>query len=109
MNESAMKQMFESLEKLDKTIHTAKSMLEDGANPSADLLRRMKTYEEILNKQKKLAKALCFYAQINEWEQVVRHVKIMNGLSQMMRDDALEVAYGVRREDLCESMNYHDC
>lgn len=100
-----MKQMFDSLERLEETIKSAKCMLEEGGT-SADLLRRVNSYEEILDKQKNLARALCFHAKENHWDEVVRIVKIMNGLSQMMRDDALEVAYGLEGGALSEELGY---
>ena len=41
--------------------------------------------------QRELAAKLCFYINQKNWEEVNRHVSMINCLSSMIRDDAREV------------------
>ncbi|MCC6933990.1 MAG: hypothetical protein IT292_12200 [Deltaproteobacteria bacterium] len=56
--------------------------------PDETIINHLNQYEEILQKQKSLATALIDYVTLNNWDEVVRHIKLINGLSIMIRDDA---------------------
>jgi hypothetical protein len=86
-----IKRLFDSFIELEQAIETATGLLNKKANPPQHILNRLDNYREILEKQKNLATALCGYAAIGSWDQVSRHIKIINGLSSMIRDDAREV------------------
>ena len=80
--------LFNSLLELEEVIHETKTALR-GANPN--ILVRISSYEDILNKQRDWATSLCDSYESRDWEEVSRHVKIINGLSSMIYDDALEI------------------
>lgn len=96
MKKIIVKRLFESFRELEKAIDTARKTLETQENPHHEILGRIKGYEEILDKQRNLATALCGHASLGNWEEVSRHVRLINGLSSMIRDDAREVVSGLR-------------
>ena len=91
-----IKKLFQSFRELENAISSARESLEDSENPSQKLIKRIETYEEILEKQRELATAMCGYASLGNWPEVERHIKLINGLSSMIRDDAQEMAYNMR-------------
>ena len=88
--------LLESFSELERAIQSAKSALGKKAEPAKSLLDRINSYEDILEKQRILASSLCKYVATGDWGEVARHVKIINGLSAMIRDDAREVVAGIR-------------
>jgi hypothetical protein len=64
------------------------------------MLERITSYEEILKKQRTLADELCRFATIGDWQEVSRHVQLINGLSAMIRDDAKEILSQAQGETL---------
>jgi len=76
---------------LGRAIGLAKQSVEARANPSKDVLKRINYYEEILNKQRRLAETMCDYIKQDKWDEVTRHVKLINGLSSMIHEDAREL------------------
>ena len=84
-------QLFRSLAELESAIRAAKAPLM-GPEPSRPaVLERLESYEHILVKQRRLALHLRDLAMERNWSEVSRHVKLISGLSQMIRDDALEI------------------
>ena len=96
MNKIIIQRLFESFKDLETAIESAKKTLEDRVDPPQEVIKRIESYEEILNKQRALATALCGHAHLGNWEEVSRHVKLINGLSTMIRDDAREIVSGIR-------------
>lgn len=96
MRRLIIKRLFDSFIELDRAIQSAKLSLERRVDPPADVLERIAAYEDILDKQRSLATALCAHADRGNWDEVARHVKIINGLSTMIRDDAREVAASMK-------------
>ena len=86
--------LFLSFSRLEKAIETAKSCVSANQSASKEILNRLHSYEEILYKQKQLANALCTHTAHRDWNEVSRHIKIINGLSRMIRDDAREIVGG---------------
>ena len=91
MNKLLINRLFESFNELERAIQTAKSTLEKKKEPPKDLLERIFNYEQILSKQRNLATSLCGHSALGNWDEVARHVRIINGLSAMIRDDAREI------------------
>lgn len=83
--------LFQSFAELDRAIAQAKETLRSKKSVSQEILDRVDMYEEILEKQKSLATTLCGHASLGNWDEVARHVKLINGLSFMIRDDAREI------------------
>lgn len=94
MNKIVISRIFESFHELERALGVARKTLEHYENPDQKVIERLNQYEEILEKQRSLATALCGYASLNDWDEVSRHVKLINGLSMMIRDDAKELVFG---------------
>ena len=91
VNRVVINRLFESFNELERAIICAKSTLENKQIPPIKLLDRIKNYEEILEKQRSLATALCTHSALGQWEEVSRHIRLINGLSALIRDDAKEI------------------
>ena len=59
-----------------------------------DVLDRVQQYSDIVSKQRGLANRLRAHLTAENWEEVGRHVKLINGLSSMIRDDAQSILAG---------------
>lgn len=92
MKDIIVQRLLESFGELERAIASAKSALGRRGSTPASVLARIATYEEMLEKQRELFTALCGYAKLGDWVEVSRHIKLINGLSEMIRDDAREVA-----------------
>ena len=57
----------------------------------SEVLKRVEQYSDIVSKQRSLAYALREHLEAKNWDEVSRHVKLINGLSGMIRDDAQDI------------------
>lgn len=96
VNKVIISRLFESFNELERAIVSAKQTLENKSEPPKDILARIASYEDILDKQRSLATALCGHSSLGNWDEVARHIKLINGLSAMIRDDAREILSGSR-------------
>lgn len=80
--------LFQSFEDLEKAIVSARKTLEAKDEIPAEVVARLNSYDGILAKQKVLANELVEHISEGNWDQVTRHVGLINGLSAMIRDDA---------------------
>ena len=96
MKQTVIKRLFESFGELERAIESAKKTLESKTEPPTEVLNRIKVYEDIVLKQRKLATELCAHATLGNWQEVSRHVQLINALSGMIRDDAREVLSGFK-------------
>lgn len=96
VNKIVITRLFQSFAELEKAIDAAKMTLTSKDNPPQELIERIGSYETILNKQRRLAEELCCHANTGAWGEVERNIKVINALSQMIRDDAREVVAGLR-------------
>jgi len=97
-----IRRLFQSFIELEKAILSAKEALEKRSDIPKELVARIKTYEEILDKQRSLATSLCGHASLGNWEEVARHVKLINGLSFMIRDDARDILAEAKPRSVAE-------
>lgn len=67
---------------------SARSTLAKKDNLPQGLIDRIKSYDSILAKQRSLASDLCLHMNKGDWDEVSRHVSLINGLSALIRDDA---------------------
>lgn len=90
MKPIVIKKLLQSINELEVAISKAK--ISFAKKPGGNLvIERIKHYEEMLAKQKSLTTTLCGHAVQGNWSEVNRHVKLINGLSLMIRDDAREL------------------
>ena len=88
MQETMIDRLFSSFAELEQAIGSAKVTLQSKPNVPAELLKRIESYDGILAKQRGLASSLCEHISKGNWDEVSRHVNLINGLSAMIRDDA---------------------
>lgn len=91
VNRVIIERLFDSFNELERAILSARKTLEAKAAPPVKLLDRIRNYEEILDKQRDLATSLCGHAALGNWQEVSRHIRLINGLSTLIRDDAREI------------------
>ncbi len=102
MQKIVIKKLFSSFGELESAIGAARRTLEKRDNPPQEILERITQYEEMLDKQRNLATALCGFASLGNWDEVARHIRIINGLSTMIRDDAREIISTLSTPDIPE-------
>ncbi|MCC6221700.1 MAG: hypothetical protein IT291_10720 [Deltaproteobacteria bacterium] len=96
MKHLVIKRLFDSLNDLEQAIESARVSLRAKHEPPVELLSRIDSYEEILRKQRTLGNDLCKHFTLENWQEVSRHVQLINGLSGMIRDDAREILFNLR-------------
>lgn len=94
----SIKHLFESFAQLERAISNARSALLRHSSPPKEILQRLNLYEEILEKQRFLAKELSQHLRTQNWSDVHRDVKLINGLSGMIRDDAEGILAQIHQE-----------
>ena len=87
-NSTIISRLFRSFDELDTAIQSARVTLEKKEAVPVAIVERLRSYDTILAKQKNLAQKLCVHVEKGEWDEVARHVTLINGLSAMIRDDA---------------------
>jgi len=70
---------------------SAKTSLAKKGDIPDGIMKRIQSYDSILAKQRSLAASLCDYLNKGDWDEVGRHVNLINGLSSMIRDDARSI------------------
>lgn len=105
--------LLKSFDELDRCIEITKAELEAKGEVSEDVLSRVEQYGEIVNRQRSLAQELEIAIHDHDATSVSRLVKVINGLSVMIRDDAQSIIargdqaerssqiQGNRRDNLC--------
>lgn len=88
MSNNIIDRLFSSFTELEDAIQSAQKSLEERGGIPESIKERLKSYDTILAKQRKLAQDLCCHISSGDWDEVSRHVNIINGLSAMIRDDA---------------------
>lgn len=98
METLVLERLLESLHELETSIAAAqRAVLNRGARP--DIEARLQQYETMLIKQRQLAVSLDDLIRQSEWEAVNRSVKLINGISSMLRDDAREVVSSLSKTE----------
>jgi len=88
MSTEIINRLFESFSELEHAIVGAKATLKKKENVPTEVFERLASYDGILAKQRTLASSLCSHIEAGNWDEVSRHVSIINGLSSLIRDDA---------------------
>lgn len=88
MQNNIIDRLFSSFSDLEQAIESAKVTLSKKESVPAEILERLQSYDGILAKQRVLATSLCDHLNKGNWDEVSRHVGLINGLSAMIRDDA---------------------
>jgi hypothetical protein len=88
MESNIIERLFASFSELEQAITKARGTLKTRESIPATVVKRLESYDTILAKQRSLAVALCESIAKKDWDEVTRHVSLINGLSAMIRDDA---------------------
>lgn len=88
MQSNIIDRLLSSFEELEQAIGSAKVALLQKGRMSPEILERLDSYDGILAKQRGLAESLRSHLAVGNWDEVNRHVSLINGLSAMIRDDA---------------------
>ena len=87
-SQALVDKLVESFDQLDSCIAHTKSELSQKKDVPNDVLSRVEQYTSIVAKQRELAVDLREHLACQNWDEVTRHVRLINGLSSMIRDDA---------------------
>ena len=94
MSEKLIDKLLESFDELDRCIAVTKKVLEHKPGVPSEVVNRVEQYTDIVRKQRGLAVELKDHISHQNWDEVSRHVKLINGLSTMIRDDAQAILSG---------------
>ena len=106
MAESIVDKLLQSFDELERCICVTKEVLGQKEGVPADIVSRVNQYSDIVLKQRSLAHELRDLIDNENWAEVGRRVKIINGLSTMIRDDAqaiLSAAYTGEHSNFSET------
>ncbi len=91
MRAYGLDRLLESLNELELSIHAAHRALANRIDARPELEERLHQYESMLLAQRRAADELEDAMKQESWEAVERCIRIINGISTMLRDDAREV------------------
>ncbi len=94
MSISLVNKLVDSFDELDRCIALTKEVLAGKVGVPNDVVSRVDQYATIVSKQRELASTLRECIAHQDWEEVGRHVRLINGLSSMIRDDAQAILAG---------------
>ena len=111
MEGNIIERLFSSFSELEEAITKARGTLKQRDSVPDTVLRRLESYDTILAKQRSLAVQLCESIAKKDWDEVSRHVTLINGLSAMIRDDAKAIleAIATRSDGLTEAETENFC
>lgn len=88
MQNNIIDRLFSSFSELETAINSAKATLAKKQSIPPEIVQRLNSYDGILAKQRSLASSLCEHINHGDWDEVSRHVSLINALSSLIRDDA---------------------
>lgn len=91
-----VERLFNSFTDLETAIESAKETLKKKESVPQEVIERLNSYDSILAKQRRLADEMCQFIEAGDWDEVSRHVSLINGLSAMIRDDARSILSGLQ-------------
>lgn len=83
-----IERLYSSFSELEQAINSARKTLSEKDFVPKEVIERLSSYDGILEKQRNLASKLQGHINSGNWDEVTRHVTLINGLSAMIRDDA---------------------
>lgn len=111
MESKIIEKLFASFTELEGAITKARATFESRDSVPESVVRRLESYDTILAKQRHLASALCDAIAQKDWDEVSRHVTLINGLSAMIRDDAKAILSAISNNEdgLSDDETNHFC
>ncbi len=109
MQSNIIDKLYASFTDLETAIESAKKTLAQKENVPDEIMARLKSYDGILAKQRGLAASLCSHIERGNWDEVSRHVGLINGLSAMIRDDARAILSALTDENVNTEEDVNFC
>ncbi len=78
----------ESLDNLEKSVFSAKIAVSNQDVVSAEVIKRISNYEDVISKQRTLVDRLNSVMECGKTDEAMHLIKVINGLSSMIYDDA---------------------
>lgn len=94
MSDTLVDKLLSSFDELERCISVTREVLAEKQGVPSGVMERIEQYSDIVSKQKGLALELQGHITEQNWDEVSRHVKLINGLSTMIRDDAQAILTG---------------
>ena len=94
-SDNIIDRLFASFSELETAIESAKKTLAAKKSVPTEVINRLNSYDGILERQRGLAGDLCRFINEGNWNEVARHVGLINGLSAMIRDDARAILQSI--------------
>jgi hypothetical protein len=102
MSDTLVDKLLESFDQLEHCISVTREVLAQKQGVPSDVIDRVNQYSEIVAKQRGLAQNLRDHLCAQNWEEVGRHVRLINGLSTMIRDDAQAILLGASQQKVSQ-------
>ena len=97
MSEALVEKLFKSFDELERCISVTRDALEQRKEVPGEILERVRQYSQIVDKQRGMAIELKEHIAQQNWGEVNRIVRVINGLSAMIRDDAQDILSGSQK------------
>lgn len=91
MSERVITKLFQSFDDLEQAISLARDAIIKQNPVPFELLRRVATYQKTLEHQRRLGHSLGDLIAEANWEEVSRHVRMINGMSDLIHADARQL------------------
>ena len=91
MSSVLVEKLVKSFDELERCIKLTLDVFEQRDGVPEDVVARVKQYNAIVAKQRELATELERHIDAQNWKEVARLVRVINGLSGMIRDDAQSI------------------
>ncbi len=95
--------LLESFDKLDQCITVTRDVLGAKSEVPEGVMSRIEYYTEIVAKQRELTSSLREHLSTSNWAEVSRHVRLINGYSTMIREDAQDILSGAVANNIPEN------
>ena len=108
MGNICIDRLMNSFMKLERAVDTAKQIASQRGDHTQHVVDKLEKYQSILTKQRSLAIELCASVAMKDWPAANRHLRVINALSTMIRDDAsaLVGGHGLPHQQTIKSDSY---
>lgn len=96
MSNEIVDRLLGSLSVLESAIDGARGALSKKSTISPEVMHRIDSYSDILNKQRQIAVDLTASVEASDWATVAQKVHLINSLLEMIRQDACEILRGLQ-------------
>ena len=104
MSQDVVIRLLSSFSILENAINGAILSLNTREDVPLDILQRIESYSTLLAKQRQIAKELSASVASSDWADVARKIQLINGLLDLIRQDAKEIVGALKGEKSEEQM-----